>query len=85
MSIRIGYLLPTRERIMAEQPQAAPLLELAERAERLGFDFSLGRCTSEIARHWPTSARRWPNSVSRWLLTKPNRGSLPRLPPRELN
>src|SRR6266571_6456962 len=38
MSIRIGYLLPTRERIMAGQPQAAPLLELAERAERLGFD-----------------------------------------------
>jgi hypothetical protein len=35
MSIRIGYLLPTRERIMAEQPQAAPLLELAERAERV--------------------------------------------------
>ena len=28
MSIRIGYLLPTRERIMAEQPPAAPLLEL---------------------------------------------------------
>ena len=38
MSIRIGYLLPTRERVMAGQPQAGPLLELAERAERLGFD-----------------------------------------------
>jgi alkanesulfonate monooxygenase SsuD/methylene tetrahydromethanopterin reductase-like flavin-dependent oxidoreductase (luciferase family) len=38
MSIRIGYLLPTRERVMAGQPQAASLLELAERAERLGFD-----------------------------------------------
>jgi alkanesulfonate monooxygenase SsuD/methylene tetrahydromethanopterin reductase-like flavin-dependent oxidoreductase (luciferase family) len=38
MSLRIGYLRPTRERIMAEQPQAARLLELAERAERLGFD-----------------------------------------------
>ena len=38
MSIRIGYLLPTRERVMAGQPQAAPLLELAERAERLGFN-----------------------------------------------
>src|SRR5262249_11046144 len=35
MSIRIGYLLPTRERIMAGQLQAAPLLELAERAERV--------------------------------------------------
>jgi alkanesulfonate monooxygenase SsuD/methylene tetrahydromethanopterin reductase-like flavin-dependent oxidoreductase (luciferase family) len=38
MSIRIGYLLPTRERIMAGQPGTRPLLELAERAERLGFD-----------------------------------------------
>src|SRR5215469_13966546 len=38
MSIRIGYLLPTRERVMAGRPQAAPLLELAERAEHLGFD-----------------------------------------------
>ena len=38
MFIRIGYLLPTRERIVAGQPQAAPLLELAERAERLSFD-----------------------------------------------
>jgi hypothetical protein len=38
MSMRIGYLVPTRQRIMAEQLQAAPLLELAERAERLGFD-----------------------------------------------
>jgi len=38
MSIRIGYLLPTRERVMAGQPQAASLLELAERAEHLGFD-----------------------------------------------
>src|SRR6516164_752085 len=33
MSIRIGYLLPPRERITAGQPQAASLLELAERAE----------------------------------------------------
>ena len=40
MSLRIGYLLPTRERITAGQPQAVPLLELAERAERLGFDSS---------------------------------------------
>lgn len=38
MALRLGYLLPTRERIMAGQPQARPLLELAERAERLGFD-----------------------------------------------
>src|SRR5436853_5382845 len=38
MALRIGYLLPTREHIMAGQPRAAPLLELAARAEALGFD-----------------------------------------------
>jgi probable F420-dependent oxidoreductase len=38
MALRIGYLLPTREKIMAGEPQAAPLLDLATRAERLGFD-----------------------------------------------
>jgi probable F420-dependent oxidoreductase len=38
MATRIGYLLPTRERIMAGEPAAAPLLDLAARAERLGFD-----------------------------------------------
>lgn len=38
MPPRIGYLLPTREQVMAGRPEAAPLLELAERAERLGFD-----------------------------------------------
>ena len=35
---RLGYLLPTRERIMEGQPETAPLLALAERAEALGFD-----------------------------------------------
>src|SRR5262245_51553330 len=43
MSIRIGYLPPTRERIMAEQSQAAPLPELAERAERVSVPL---RCPS---------------------------------------
>jgi len=38
MPPRIGYLLPTREHIMAGEPRAAPLLDLATRAERLGFD-----------------------------------------------
>src|SRR5580692_5550679 len=38
MQPRFGYLLPTREKIMDNQPHVAPLLELAERAERLGFD-----------------------------------------------
>src|SRR6516164_9436754 len=41
MPIRIGYLLPTRERIMAGQPQAAPLLELAERAEASAYHFDV--------------------------------------------
>ena len=35
---QIGYLLPTRERIMEGRPETAPLLALAERAEALGFD-----------------------------------------------
>src|SRR5262245_43352620 len=38
MSPRIGYLLPTREQIMAGEPDAAPLLDLASRAEDAGFD-----------------------------------------------
>src|ERR1700730_12567741 len=38
MSLRIGYLLPTREQIMEGRPQTAPLLALAERAEGLGLD-----------------------------------------------
>jgi alkanesulfonate monooxygenase SsuD/methylene tetrahydromethanopterin reductase-like flavin-dependent oxidoreductase (luciferase family) len=35
---RVGYLLPTREQIMAGRPGTRPLLELAQRAERLGLD-----------------------------------------------
>jgi len=35
---RLGYLLPTRERIMSGEPETRPLLELAARAERLGWD-----------------------------------------------
>lgn len=38
MAPRIGYLLPTREQVMAGNPQAAPLLALAEQADGLGFD-----------------------------------------------
>jgi alkanesulfonate monooxygenase SsuD/methylene tetrahydromethanopterin reductase-like flavin-dependent oxidoreductase (luciferase family) len=38
MALRIGYLLPTRERVMSGEPQAAPLLVLAERAASLSFD-----------------------------------------------
>jgi alkanesulfonate monooxygenase SsuD/methylene tetrahydromethanopterin reductase-like flavin-dependent oxidoreductase (luciferase family) len=38
MAPRIGYLLPTRERIMEGRPDAASLLDLAARAEQLGYD-----------------------------------------------
>jgi alkanesulfonate monooxygenase SsuD/methylene tetrahydromethanopterin reductase-like flavin-dependent oxidoreductase (luciferase family) len=38
MRPRLGYLLPTRERVMSGEPQATPLLELAQRAANLGFD-----------------------------------------------
>lgn len=38
MTLRIGYLLPTRESIMEGRPEAEPLLDLAERAEALGYD-----------------------------------------------
>jgi alkanesulfonate monooxygenase SsuD/methylene tetrahydromethanopterin reductase-like flavin-dependent oxidoreductase (luciferase family) len=38
MAPKLGYLLPTRERIMQSEPDAAPLLALATRAEALGFD-----------------------------------------------
>ena len=34
----VGYLLPTREAIMADQPSTERLLALAERAEQLGYD-----------------------------------------------
>ena len=38
MPPKIGYLLPTREQIMAGRHDAASLLALAERAEALGYD-----------------------------------------------
>ena len=38
MPPKIGYLLPTRERIMEGQPRTGPLLALAARAEALGYD-----------------------------------------------
>jgi alkanesulfonate monooxygenase SsuD/methylene tetrahydromethanopterin reductase-like flavin-dependent oxidoreductase (luciferase family) len=36
--LSIGYLLPTRDAVTLGQPAAAPLLELGERAQALGFD-----------------------------------------------
>jgi alkanesulfonate monooxygenase SsuD/methylene tetrahydromethanopterin reductase-like flavin-dependent oxidoreductase (luciferase family) len=38
MSVKLGYLLPTRERIMEGLSDTAPILTLAEKAEGLGFD-----------------------------------------------
>ena len=38
MTLKVGYLLPTREQVMRGRPEAAPLLRLAEKAEDLGFD-----------------------------------------------
>ena len=38
MPPRIGYLLPTRERVMEGRPETGALLDLSARAESLGFD-----------------------------------------------
>ena len=38
MTPKLGYLLPTRERIMEGKPETGPMLTLAERAAGLGFD-----------------------------------------------
>ena len=38
MTIKLGYLLPTRERIMEGEHEVAPMLTLAEQAEGMGFD-----------------------------------------------
>jgi alkanesulfonate monooxygenase SsuD/methylene tetrahydromethanopterin reductase-like flavin-dependent oxidoreductase (luciferase family) len=38
VTVSIGYLLPTRESVMEGRPQAEPLLQLAQRAEALGYD-----------------------------------------------
>jgi alkanesulfonate monooxygenase SsuD/methylene tetrahydromethanopterin reductase-like flavin-dependent oxidoreductase (luciferase family) len=54
MSLRIGYLLPTRERIMEGQYDAAPLFALADRAEKLGFDgLWIGDSLTARPRHDP--------------------------------
>ena len=35
---KVGYLLPTRERVMEGRDEAGSLLALAEKAEGLGYD-----------------------------------------------
>ena len=39
---RIGYLLPTRERIMQGVPETGPMLDLAARAAESGLRLDLG-------------------------------------------
>ena len=54
MAPRLGYLLPTRERIMSGEPETRPLLELAARAERLGWDsLWIGNSLLARPRHEP--------------------------------
>ncbi len=51
---KIGYLLPTREQVMQGRPEAAPLLELAARAEALGYDsIWVGDSVTARPRHDP--------------------------------
>ena len=38
MTVKLGYLLPTRERVMVGVHETAPVLKLAETAEAVGLD-----------------------------------------------
>jgi len=51
---KLGYLLPTRERVMEGQGETGPLLALAEKAEGLGFDsIWVGDSVTAKPRHDP--------------------------------
>jgi probable F420-dependent oxidoreductase len=53
---KIGYLLPTRERVMSGEPETGPMLALAERAEALGYDsLWVGDSITARPRHEPIS------------------------------
>lgn len=56
MTTSIGYLVPTREAVMSNRPEARPLIDLAVRAESLGYG-SLWVGDSLVARprHEPLS------------------------------
>jgi hypothetical protein len=75
------------ERIMAGQPRAAPLLELAERAEGLGFD-SVWASAPAIA-DLKAGLADFKATLAELRITmaadKTQPLELPRLPPRELN
>ena len=49
MALKLGYLLPTRERIMSSSPSVRPMIDSAMRASDLGFD-SIWAGDSLIAR-----------------------------------
>lgn len=54
--VAVGYLLPTRESVMADSPAVAPMLRLAEKAEALGFDsIWVGDSLLARPRHEPLS------------------------------
>ncbi|MEE8334115.1 MAG: LLM class flavin-dependent oxidoreductase [Alphaproteobacteria bacterium] len=56
MAPKVGYVLPTREFVMRGQPEAAPLLDLAAKAETLGFDsIWVGDSLLARQRHEPLS------------------------------
>ena len=51
---KLGYLLPTRERVMEGRHETGPLLALAEKAEALGFDsIWVGDSVTAKPRHDP--------------------------------
>ncbi|MDX2156735.1 MAG: LLM class flavin-dependent oxidoreductase [Hyphomicrobiaceae bacterium] len=54
MPLELGYLLPTREMIMSGRNETSGMLELAERAEKLGFDgIWIGDSLTARPRHEP--------------------------------
>lgn len=54
MPPKLGYLLPTRERIMSGEPRVGPMLDLAREAEGLGFDsIWIGDSVTARPRHDP--------------------------------
>ena len=54
MTLKIGYLLPTREHVMQGRDEVGPLLALAKRAEALGYDsIWVGDSVTARPRHDP--------------------------------
>ncbi len=54
MTVELGVLLPTRESVMSGRPETAPMLAMAERAEKAGFDSVwIGDSITARPRHEP--------------------------------